>query len=399
MNASLTATAQINVGGDWKNFHGLSSANNGFLVGHSNVKFNGWANQAIYNNNPNPTFYNLIIENHDYNVHSYNNTRIANDLTLIKGTFNAPDTIWVGGDWSNQNIPGSFDHNYGLVIFEGNQSSEVPYNETFYDVEINKSYSGINAVDIAAGRTIKILGKMSIEDGTVEMNDNDILDIDGELKIGAGAGLNAMDDTGLAIYVGGHWTDYNTTTSEHVGFSCGTSSVTFDGILDYQNILCEGDVATFYEVIIDKPSSSGLEDCIMPGTNMKMMEDLVIENGRWYDHSGKEFTVEVYKSLVVYNGAQWDDAYGTIIFKGSADQKWAPSPVLADNQFYNITIDKPSGSVLLIDNGQTSKGAFLSVKNGILDLGGYDLHIKGDARIHSTGTVINGPGGELRIGI
>ena len=71
---------------------------------------------------------------------------------------------------------------------------------------------------------------------------------------------------------------------------------------------------------------------------MRFIEDLVINNGRWYDQSNKEYTIELYKTHAIDSTTRGMRDLAPLYFYCDGDQKWMPSPTLADCQFNKITI-------------------------------------------------------------
>ena len=390
---------QIEIGGDWKNINSICNSSRGVLVGTSTVTFDGWANQNIYTNCTESIFNDLIIENHDFNVQCWNPTKVAGDFTLIKGTYHSHDTLWIGGDFNYMNVPGAFEHHDGVVIFYGDQPADVPYGSTFFDVKLNKTYTDYDGLELGAGINFYVEGDLDIEDGTFEMNNGSTIILSGDLTIETGAGLNGRDDTNLDIIIGGDWTDRNTSNNAIRGFSPGTSVVTFNGSNRHQTIRCNAPQAVFYGLQVDKYADPGLKDYLIIRTDMQIKDELRVIDGCWYDMPTSGYTHEFYGSLTVDKNANWVGGNCTISFVGKGDQEWFPSPIMTDCDFYNITIDKPAGTLDLLGDAHSTSGAFLSVRSGTLNLNGFLLHVGGDAEILKNGTVINDAGGELRVGI
>jgi hypothetical protein len=245
--------------------------------------------------------------------------------------------------------------------------------------------------------TMSVLNNMEIYTGTMEMNDYSVLDIEGDLQINANAGLNAADDVGLEIYIGGDWSDQNTAWSNKIGFNPGNSRVTFDGA-DRSAVFCNATDADFYKLIIDKSSSIPTEDFVSFHTSIKVLNDVDVIDGRWYDPPAENNEHQFFNDLVVWAGAKWFGGNSTIIFKKHGDQKWSPSPSLIDNSFHHVTIDKPDGSVLVLEDIRSLNGGFLSVQSGTLDLNGNIFYVGGDAEVLVNGKVFTRTGGDLIVG-
>jgi hypothetical protein len=398
LNAENGDNIEIEVGGDWKNINSTCNSSRGVLVGNSTVTFDGWANQNIYTNCTESIFNDLVIENHDFNVQCWNPTRVAGDFTLIKGTYHSHDTLWIGGDFNYMNVPGAFEHHDGVVIFDGDEAADIPYGVTFYDVILDKTYADFDGLELGAGISFYVEGDLDIDDGTLEMNDGSTLHLSGDLTIEIGAGLNGRDDTNIDIIVGGDWTDHNTSNNAVRGFSPGNSMVTFNGSNRHQTIRCNAPQAAFYGLKVDKYADPGLKDYLIIRTDMQIQEDLRVVDGCWYDMPSSGYNHQFYGSLTVDKNANWVGGNCTISFVGKTNQEWTPSPVMTDCDFYNITIDKPAGTLDLLGDAHSTSGAFLSVRSGTLNLNGHLLHVGGNAEILKNATVINDKGGELRVG-
>jgi hypothetical protein len=400
--AGLTADPYIDVdfvvGGHWINSNATQNFWQGFNPGTARVTFDGYGNQDVEQAHRAGSFYDLYIKNHDFNVELLYSTKVLNDFILIKGTVFAPDSLWVGGDWSEAPGAGGFVPGSDIVIFDGSGPSDLLSDGTFHNLRVAKTYTSYDGFELAPNITLQVLNDLNIYTGTLEMNDHSELDVDGDLTITANAGLNAGDDTGLKIYVGGDWYDNNTAWSNKIGFNPGTSEVTFDGPVN-QALYCNATDADFFDLFINKPSGLITEDFVSFHTNMKILRDAEVLDGRWYDLPAGGFEHQFFGRLIIYPGAKWFGGNSTIIFKADGDQKWGPSPTIADCSFHHVTLDKPSGTVLLLEDTRSLNGGFLSVQNGSLDLNGNSFYVAGNAEVLENGEVIARTGGELFIGI
>ncbi len=386
------------IGGNWINFNDTLNFFQGFEGGTSTTKFDGYADQDIEQEHRAGAFHDLIIENHDFFVEFLYDTKVKGDFTMIKGTTLAPDSLWVGGDWANYNGVSGFVAGSGIVIFDGNGPGDILTNEVFNDLRIDKVYTSYDGVELVSGTKSSVLGNLHISRGTFEMNDNSELDVEGEMHIFPNAGLNAGDDTGLKIYVGGHWYDDNSAWSNKIGFNPGSAQVTFDGS-GAQSVFCNATDADFYRVIIEKPSDLSTEDFVAFHTNMKVLENVIVQDGRWYDLPAGGYIHDFYNNVEIASGAKWFGGNSTIRFRKDGDQKWVPSPIVPDCHWHHVTVDKPAGAVVLYNDATTWNAGFLSVKQGLLDLNGNSFFGAGDGEVLSGGQVLVRPGGEFRLGM
>jgi hypothetical protein len=333
--------------------------------------------------------YNLTIDKSSLNDTYINGpTEVKNDFLLNAGDFrltsgSSSHVLEIGGDWTNNEGPGNFNEGQGKVIFSGSGQSLITTNETFYDLEINKTSTAYNAVDMAAGITIQIQDDLDIADGCIEMNSNSILDINDDLTISAGAGLNASVDINLNIYIAGHWVDYNSTYSTIYGFNPGTSStVTFDrsGI---QIVGGSSTTKDFYNLIIDG-GSLNLSDAL------KILGDFTQLSGGIYNNSTNLNHI-FYGDITILSGTfQLQQLGGTTTFTGSMTQ------TLDSYDWYSfkieeMIIDKPSNSVIISGDGVDL--FFLTIDDGTLSLSSFMFY--GNTEVNNGGTFSIGPGATI----
>src|SRR5690606_26813229 len=77
--------------------------------------------------------------------------------------------------------------------------------------------------------SVTVLNALNINDGTLEMNNPSSLNVRGDLNIQLDAGLNANDGSGIRVYVGDDFDDFNPTTSSLRGYDPGTSTLIMNG--------------------------------------------------------------------------------------------------------------------------------------------------------------------------
>lgn len=398
LDADGVSPVDFYINGNWLNYNATSTSYQGFHPGTSLVYLDGFNDQQILQPYQAGKFYDLKIQNHDYQVPILQNLAIQNDLHIIKGEVIAPDSLWVGGDWQNDGGTASFSEGSNVVIFNGNGPSDLISGETFFDLTLDKVYTGAEGLEMMNNTTIMVKGKLDIVRGVMELNDHSILDIEGDLEIRYNAGLNA-DDTDLNILVGGDWYDFNSAWSGKLGFNPGTSTVTFDGDGHGQSVYCDATDADFYNIIIDKLSGLPRIDFVAFFTDTRVNNDVTVVEGRWYDPSSENNTHRFYNNVTIQSGAKWYGGISTIIFSGTEKANWSPSPILTDCTFSHIVVDRVGGAVIMQNDGQSINGATLTVINGSLDLNGHDLYIGGNGEILENGKVLNRDGGQLRIGV
>jgi hypothetical protein len=113
------------------------------------VIFDG-ATQSVNNYNSGSGVFNDVVFSSSTGTTLYNNDMtVMGSLTIEQGYFN-PDgnTVSVGGNWTNSVGPAGFIEGTGRVIFDGGNYHQYCYtNETFNELEINKSAGGAFRMD------------------------------------------------------------------------------------------------------------------------------------------------------------------------------------------------------------------------------------------------------------
>ncbi len=329
---------------------------------------------------------------------------IAGDLTVSGGSFDCNDhTVFVGGDWTNNVGDAGFIEGNGLVVFNGATPADINTDETFYNLTVDKSYTGINGLELDNGITVNVKSHLQITDGTLEMNDYSSLNIDGNLSIGAGNGLNA-DDTGATIYIAGQWTDDNGTISTTHGFYPGNSTVIFDGTVN-QVVYAAASEEKFGYVLIEKPSGA-----FKPNSNIYINMDIAVNFGTWADNvNGLSHYIE--RSFIVNSNGYFDVSTNkntiNLISDKDADINFSPSSGILNA----LVIDKSSvkGSSNSGKDGSKSQSvnfnsnifcgynADVSIQNATVNLGGHTFTSTGDLDINSGGVLNVDAGATLKI--
>ena len=172
-------------------------------------------------------FHNLIIDCNGNDPHRVlvSNVSVQNDFTILSGTLQTlAQQLDIGRNWDNQAGATGFDPGTGKVRFFGTQASDILNPETFYMLEIDKTYTSFDGVEITAGDSVTVLNDLTLTDGTLEMNDNSAMLVKGDITMANGAGLNA-NDLNVKIYAEGNWTNHNASFNIFYGFNPGASSL------------------------------------------------------------------------------------------------------------------------------------------------------------------------------
>jgi len=348
----------------------------------------------------------------------YDNLTLQGDLQIDAGTlYSNNKTISVAGDWRNNVGPDGFIETNSTVTFTGEEQSAITTDETFYNLVVDKSNTNWNNLNINAGLTVTALNNFTTVDGTVNLDDNSTLFVGNDVFIGANSGLNAFNNIGLKIYVGGNWTNENTYWDTFDGYSPGTAILTFNGSTD-QFFMSNASREEVGNLVIDKPSGE-----FKPQSNINVKGNLVIEDGMWEDDWGTYLTHYFEGNFTVIDGAIYKPAAptNTTVFKGLADQlidfslngyfnnwvidktEWPADRVFPDGAEINTTPVLPANTeryaptVTMLSSADMEFGEYLNVDEGILDLNGHTLLTYGDVAINDGGAVIVDAGASLRI--
>jgi hypothetical protein len=396
-----------------------------FQPSGGSVEMFGVENSLLYCQQSDGNFLHDLIIDRGGNVFMYSDVEVKHDIFINSGPLLTYEydpyvqhDIYIGGNWTNTGGDAAFDESAGKVVFFGPNPSDITTDETFYDLEIDKTYTVFEGVELNSSITVNVSNDLEITDGTLEMNTNSTLDVDRNVHITNGAGLNAYMDTGLSLFVGGNWTDYNTSYNSVKGYTPGTELITFDGTID-QEITTNASKEDFGNLIIDKPSAE-----FRPNDNIYVIHDFTLQNGDWADNvgglshsfeenftvnSGGYFSNEINKNTV--NFVSDKDAVvhfaspgvGTGIFNvvnidKSALKAFAPEGGEKAAEGNSNQKDNPkSQGLVLSSNVFCGYDAGVSVQNANLDLNGFTFTSTGDMDINSGGVVNVSAGSTLKI--
>jgi hypothetical protein len=318
------------------------------------------------------------------------------NLLIASGTFVAPAQINVAGNWTNSVGDAGFTEGTGVVIFDGNQNTDINNSETFYNLTENKTQTGDLALEIVTSSVITVLNDFHIQDGCFEMNSNSTLDIANDLTIDLNAGLNCISDAGLNIFLGGDWANYNVDYTTERGFNPGTSTITFDGLLQNQIVSTACPYEEFYNIIINKTGGVGTYS-MEPADNLKVLGNVTVQNGNWHNLN-PGLSHEFLKSITINATGIWYDVNGTVSFTGSADQ-YFENQGFNNATFNNIIINKATVGKALIMNSdmENTTGGNLVIDEGMLYFGGHTGKFLGDININDGGKITLTPGSVLKM--
>ncbi len=314
----------------------------------------------------------------------YNDLTIKGNLTFIAGTLAAGDkTIYVGGNWNNLVGSAGFNEGTGTVVFNGALAADVLSAETFYNLNLNKTYALSDGLELFHDVTVS--NDLHNIDGSMKLKDPARLDVTGNVSIDLGGGLNASDYypsslSGPQITVGRNWTNANADhTSEH-GFAPGNySTVTFNGAAD-QSLTTACAQEDFNNLKIDKTTGS-----FRPNDNTQTYGNILIQRGSWEDNLNG-LTHSVFGDFTVASTGSFltTSIANTVEFKGGQNSVLTYSGVLG--YFRNLLVNKTVGyGVTQATDIYTQFGGNLTVGTGTYNLGGNFLIVTGDVAVNNTG--------------
>ncbi|MDD4555272.1 MAG: T9SS type A sorting domain-containing protein [Bacteroidales bacterium] len=305
---------------------------------------------------------------------------INGNVTILSGKLSAGiSAIYVAGNWNNQVGVEGFDAGTGWVTFDGDQAADILSPETFYWLEVDKTYNNYDALEI--NQNVTCMDNLHILDGCVELNDPACLFVSGDIYIAPGAGLNANDAYGPEIYVGKDWWNPNPPFTTSTGFDPGFySTVIFNGTID--QVASDSPELVFSSLKIDKPSGQ-----FRPSDPVFANRDIIINSGEWNDKDpgyihrvGRHFLVNTSGNLVN------DVAQNTFRFEGNLNSVLRYSS--NSGSFHHVVIDKTAaGLVSQIGNVNLHYSGDFTVETGTYDLNGQQLLVTGDVNVNTTGTL------------
>jgi len=307
---------------------------------------------------------------------------LLGNLEINSGTLDCNGfDIQLEGDWTNNVGVDGYVESTGTVFFAGVNPTNITTNETFYNLILNKTYAGFNGLEILESHDVDVNGDLSIDDGTLKLNNYSQLRIDGNLFIANEAGLNAHAG-GSEIHLGGNWTNENSTNSYTQGYYGDGELVLFNGVGDQLHSTNASEV-NFSNLHINKPSGD-----FRPGRSVEVSGVFVLFNGDWQDQASgfyHKFGGDIYiepgggfypqESVTMNGGNQTYQNYGGIAMFNDLN--------INSNGTFTLNTD-----LILPDNKS------LNLENGVLDLNGNSF--KGlDIFINDGGEVRIDEGAEL----
>lgn len=276
-----------------------------------------------------------------------NDLDVNNHLTIEAGALldvsGSNHSINVGGDWLND---GSFQAQNGTVTVDGSAAQNIDPSATvgaFYNLIFNKS----GGTASLTSQTLDVTNDLTLTNGTLSAASFN-LDVDGNLTIQATASLTTASNT---IRIAGDW--------DNLGTFFGTSTVRFNGTNQDLN-------GNFYRLILEGGGTKSATGALDINNNITIS-------------SGTTFNA-VFSHTVAGN---WDNAGTlnatgtTITFDGVGTQTITSGGAGPNKAFNNLTINKPSGTVVLASSNTLELDGNLSIANGALNSNNNNMNVAG----------------------
>ncbi len=268
---------------------------------------------------------NFTVENTAHTIKGENGSTkiltVNGNLTINGGSIDFDDanntttdgTIYVKGNWINNNAATNFSRGNSIVIFNGNTTQTITSNdgvENFANVQIT--------------------------------------------------GSTVLDLNGNNLQVSGNWTNYNQS-----GLTEGTSTITFDGTAN-QNINTTGG-EIIYDVVINNPTTATLSDNLTVSNQLNQSQGELVINGK---------TLTLQNNLIRTTGTFTGSNSSNMIINGSGNLDTALYFTSGSESLNNLTVNRLlSGTVTMATNltiyGQLGMTAGeLNLNDRILTLNG-----------------------------
>ncbi len=297
--------------------------------------------------------------------------------------------LQVGGTWFNYAGSAGFDELYGTVRFIGAESTQLPYGETFYRLEVNKTASGDSDLSLASGIAVTVTEDLQVLEGTLRLNDN-TLSIGEDLLIDENGALYCTGAGGSQIRIAGSIEDQNAAHDSQHGVEPGQSVFRFEGS-GGQALSSPVEHFRFNDLTI----AQGESGTVTPAVPIEVAGNFRLEAGEFID-SALPQPHFFYGDLYAAAGTTWNGLPGRITFTGGQPQTFSSQGVCL---FGDLAVTKFAEGLSLLSTLETIGGT-LSINSGSLDLGGQTLRVQtgGAVNVWSGCTLNLGPDGRLELG-
>ncbi|MCD4697190.1 MAG: hypothetical protein K8S16_13215, partial [Bacteroidales bacterium] len=327
---------------------------------------------------------------------------IYGNLTINSGVLNTNgNDIEIKGDWTNNVGDAGFIESTGFVAFSGDTNVTIFSDETFNDLTVFKTISGVylaqgitintNNINAMIGDLIfninshaNIAGDISIHDSYWTLNDNSSINVAGDVT--NSGFIDASQGTNIEITVGGNWTD---NWSTQIGFISGGETFTINGNSD-QIFSTDYIDMYFNNLTINKTGGS-----FRPYDHLVVYGDLNITTGDWIDNTAGLNHYFYGDFTIGSSGNYYPD--GATMFEGAYNQYYQNNG--GTGFFKHIYLHKTSGSSLILNSNMVVfMGKTTVIEEGTLNLNGHLYKATGNVYIVPGGNIIVDAGASLSLG-
>ena len=375
----------------------VASASNTFEPSAGTVEFTQ-SNSGHYVQVTSGNFlHNLTVNKPGSSITVHETLEIINDVLIENGNLNSNNkTIFVGGDWTNNNGALGFSETESTVWFYGETYSHINTNETFYNLYIfdfltDKSpVKGGKIVEetyIEDGVNVNVLNDCYFLGGSLNMGANTTLDVNGNIIFNGGQ-LIVPDGTVADVVAGAHYENNNPGQA----FFPGASTITFDGIAD-QNVTSSASTVYFNNLHIDNPGNLVRFD-----VNTHIYGDVNVMDGTFVNLGLTNTNTFEGDINVAPSGGFLPK--GVINFEGAENTVFNDQSTITSYLWGDVFIDKSTDDlqVLLQGNMLILNGYSIDVLTGTVDLNGNILRCTENVTIHDGGKIIADAGATIETG-
>lgn len=301
-------------------------------------------------------------------VYANTNLRIAANFNTLNGGLSAPAIMEVKGNWQGASTA-SFYGNNGRVVFSGDQLSQISVSSGFYDLEIYKQCDGLG-VQLSSGVIINVSNQLNIISGGLGTTDHNVIDVNNDLTINNGAGLNLSGEA-IELSLEGDVVNDNEDNTPVTGFYPGSSLTIFEGSDD--QFFTAPTPISFHDLRI------GIYNASFRPNRGVYAHDLEIVRGGYYPTPTASNCV-LYGDLYVHYYGRWWDHNNILVLTGNEEQTIqidAPADSCWFNRISLNKVQRSSGTrsqdVYLLSNLELRNQGILEIASANLDLNGNEL--------------------------
>ncbi len=281
--------------------------------------------------------------------------------SVADGNWNAPSTWSTGGYGGSPETVSFPSANDSVKIGDG-------YNVT---MNVNHTVNAVRAVVVEKAGPSDSPGTLTLGTYVISGGGAFVLDDEGILEVGSPDGITSAGATG----------NIQTTTREYNYLNHDNGNFVYNGTTD--QVTGSGLPSVIQSLTIDNAGNT-----VDLTADIEITDEFDISNGS-FDVTGSDRNITIGGDWL--NSGTFIEQNGTVTFNGSSDQDLTNTSA---ETFYNLEIDKSSGSVILTDNSIDINNT-LTFTDGVIDgrANSYPVIINSSGSISHTSGYVDG---ELR---